>query len=74
MLRDNWTDWADAFVDFADNADLDTFHNNEQAGYVWSAATAPITSANGLFDDGTHLTNAGYVLVAGLFYDAIQTL
>ena len=74
LLRDNWTDWADAFVDFADNADLDTFHNNEQAGYVWSAATAPITSANGLFDDGTHLTNAGYVLVAGLFYDAIQTL
>ena len=73
LIRYNWASFADGIVDFALDSDFNTFHNNEQAGYVFSA-TRPTTSANGLYGDGTHCTDAGYQVISNMFFDEIIKL
>lgn len=74
LLKANWTFFADGYVDFDSDPEINTFHNNEQSGYVYSSSTAPTASTNGLYTDGTHLTNAGYAIVAKLALNELVRL
>jgi len=74
MLRNGWGDFADGLADLAAVSSIGTFGNHENTGYVFNTASRPTTSTNGLYDDGTHMTNAGYTVVADVFLKSIWKL
>jgi lysophospholipase L1-like esterase len=62
-IRANYRDFGNVLCDVASISGLSDLGDNEQAGYTFSS-TRPTASANGLFVDGTHLSTAGYALIA----------
>ena len=74
LLQAGWQTFADGFVDFSVEDELYLFHNNEQAGYVFSSGTPPTTSDNGYYSDGTHGTDAGYSRISNIFFTELSKL
>lgn len=72
-LKANYTSFATGLAKVDEIDGLANLGDNEQDGYVFSA-TRPTESANGLYDDGTHLTDAGYALVAASVADQIAII
>lgn len=72
LLRANFSP-ADSFVDIGAISGISMLGDNEQEGYVFSS-TRPTASANGNFNDGTHMFNQGYGVVANAHYQNLKQL
>ena len=68
----NWASFSNALVDIGSNSNLGTLGQNAQAGYVYSSGTRP--TKNTWYDDGTHLLNTGYGVIADKVSQAILKL
>jgi lysophospholipase L1-like esterase len=64
LLKNNQAIYSNYLVDVAAISGISNLGNNESLNYVFNTNTRPTTSVNGLFDDGTHMTDNGYFLIA----------
>lgn len=73
-LRNNYKDFAHELADLASINGIGNLGDNEPSGYVFDPNNRPGLSANGNYVDGTHCSDTGYGVVAGIMSEAIQRL